>query len=78
MEDEPYDDHEGEKDIEREGDGEIWIIEAEGNLAPVATIRFSHLVVDEHDTHSWISDVSEECHCEIAEVLNTYLNRRGT
>ena len=52
MQDEPDDDHEGEEDVERKRDREVWETE------PNAGGQFRGLV-DEHDTHSYrIDDVS--------------------
>jgi hypothetical protein len=71
VEDEPWDDHEGEKDVHREGNRKLWIIEAEGEFAPVASGGLGSLVVDEHDTHLWIIDVSGKCRFQITEDSNT-------
>ena len=62
VQEESYDDHEREEDVDCKGDRKVWIIEVEGNVVPVAAPWFRSLEVNEHDTHCWIRDVSGKHH----------------
>ena len=68
MHGESCNDQERQEDIKREGDRKVWKAEVDGYGVPDATVRLGGLV-DEHDTHRCISNVSRRCCYQIA--MNT-------
>ena len=71
VEDEPDDDHEGEEDVERQCDRKVRKSE------PDAAGQFRGLV-DKHDTHRYIEDVSLECRRQVVDNVNAYPMSQGT
>ena len=58
MQDEPRDNHEREKGVERKGNRIIWRAEVDGHGGPSATARLQSLVAGEHDSYHCTSVVS--------------------
>ena len=71
VQNEPDDDHEGEEDVERQRNRKVW--KAEPDTA--GQIRG---LVDEHDTHRYIEDVSLGCRRRFVNNPNAYPTSQGT
>ena len=56
MGDKPYDDQQGENDVEREGNRKVWKTKVDRDGVPNTAVRLRGLV-DEDDTHPYIDDV---------------------
>lgn len=78
MQDESYDDHEREENVECNGNRKVRKIEAVSKGAPIAGVRLRDLVVGEHDTHSCMDELSPERRDHLAENWSTYPKKRDT
>ena len=78
MQDEPGDDHEGEEEVERNGNRKVWNTEVDGDRVPDVAARSRGSADESHDTRRYINDVTPHFHDRIAENLNAHPERQGT
>ena len=77
MHDEPGDDHQGEEDVERNGNGDVWNADLAEDNGPHSLPSVT-LGDDYQEAHRYIDDVSPDRYCLFVENSNAYPKRQGT